>query len=139
MLSQSVALAIVTLLCIGTADFVRKIAMGRGEPAVYYLAAETLVLLLWLPVIAVVFRQKGFVSLRGGVLLAIASGTLLAVGLTCFFYALGSGQASIAVPIGRMGLAMTALLALVFLGEPPTPRKLLGIGCAGVAVWLLSR
>jgi len=139
MLSQSVLLAIVTLLCIGAADFVRKIAMSRGEPAVYYLAAETLVLLVWLPVVAILIRQGGTLSVRAGIPLAMMSGTLLTVGLTCFFYALGLGQASIAVPIGRMGLAMTALLALVFLGEPPTPRKLLGIGCAGVAVWLLSR
>ena len=138
MFSHAVTLAIVTLLCIGTADFVRKVAMGRGEPVAYYLGAETVVLLLWLPAIAFVTRQGTGLSLRG-VLLSLISGTLLAVGLTSFLLALGSGQASISVPIGRMGLAMTALLALVFLGEPPTPRKLMGIGCAGLAVWLLSR
>jgi len=138
MLSQAVILSIVTLLCIGTADFVRKIAMGGGEPPVYYLAAETLVLFLWLPLVAILVRHPGSLSLRG-VLLSVASGTLLVIGLTAFFFALGTGQASISVPIGRMGLAMTAVLALVFLGEPPTLRKLLGIGCAGLAVWLLSR
>ncbi len=138
MLSQAVILAIVTLLCIGTADFVRKIAMGGGESPVYYLAAETLILLLCLPLVAILVQHPGTLSLRG-VLLSVASGTLLVVGLTAFFFALGTGQASISVPIGRMGLAMTAVLAIVFLGEPPTPRKLLGIGCAGLAVWLLSR
>ena len=138
MLSHTVSLAIVALLCIGTGDFVRKLAMGRGEPPIYYLASETLVILLWLPLVAFLVSQGGTLSLRG-VFLSIVSGTLLAVGLTAFFFALSAGQASISVPIGRMGLAMTALLAIVFLGEPPTPRKLLGIGCAGLAVWLLSR
>lgn len=97
-------LAIVTLLCIGTADFVRKLAMGQGEPPVYYLASETFVLLLWLPVVALLIRQGGALSLRG-ILFSSISGTLLLVGLTAFFFALGSGQASISVPIGRMGLA----------------------------------
>jgi uncharacterized membrane protein len=138
MFSHAVTLAIVTLLCIGTADFVRKLAMDRSEPVAYYLGAESVVLLLWLPAIAFITRQGGALSLRG-LLFSLISGTLLAVGLTSFFLALGSVQASISVPIARMGLAMTALLALVFLGEPPTPRKLLGIGFAGLAVWLLSR
>jgi transporter family protein len=135
---QPVTLAIITLIVMGTVDVIRKIAMSRGEPVVYYLIAESIILLLWLPVVGRIVHQTGPLSLRGIVFSSI-SGTLLALGLTCFLYALGTGQASITAPIGRMGLALTALLAVVMLGEPPTLRTLFGIGFAALAVWLLSR
>ena len=138
MLVQPVTLAIVTLVSIGTVDFIRKVAMSRGESVVYYLLAETIVLVLWLPMVGLVLPHSGALSLRG-ILFSVVSGSLLALGLTCFLSALGTGEASVAVPIGRMGLAMTAALAILLLGEPPTLRKLLGISCAGLAVWFLSR
>lgn len=48
------------------------------------------------------------------------------------------GEASIVIPIVRMGFVITALCAFIFLSEPITLTKGLGLIAAIVAIFLLS-
>lgn len=48
------------------------------------------------------------------------------------------GQASILAPLTSLYVVVTVVLGMVFLREPPTLRKWVGIGLAVVAIYLLS-
>ncbi|PIR96049.1 MAG: hypothetical protein COT92_03180 [Candidatus Doudnabacteria bacterium CG10_big_fil_rev_8_21_14_0_10_42_18] len=62
----------------------------------------------------------------------------IATGLSWLFYykALQIGQASKVAPIDKLSVALTIILAFIFLGEKPTPGNLIGGGLvvAGVMV-----
>ena len=62
--------------------------------------------------------------------------------LLCAFllllHALAVGPASVLVPISQMGFIITAGLGVVLLGEPLTPRKLVGLAAAIAALAVLA-
>lgn len=59
----------------------------------------------------------------------------------CYFRALQSGDASAVSAVDRSSLALVALLAVLFLGERPSPRDWLGIALvtAGAALMAFKR
>jgi bacterial/archaeal transporter family protein len=67
----------------------------------------------------------------------------IATGLSWLFYykALQLGEASRVAPIDKLSVALTIILAFMFLGEKPTPGNLIGGGLvvAGVLVTTLVR
>jgi len=67
----------------------------------------------------------------------------VATGLSWLFYykALQLGEAARVAPIDKLSLALTILLAFVFLGEAPTLGKILGgsLVTAGVLVTVFVR
>jgi transporter family protein len=69
---------------------------------------------------------------------AYATGIALTVAVASLFRALSLGPASVVVPIYGMFIVGGAMLGMVFLGEPPNLRKLLGIGLAIVSVFLIA-
>jgi transporter family protein len=72
------------------------------------------------------------------VLFAYAAGLTLTGAVVGYFRALSTGPASVVVPIYGMFIAGGAILGIVFLNEPASPKKLLGLGLATVAVLLIS-
>lgn len=60
----------------------------------------------------------------------------IATGLSWLFYykALQLGEASKVAPIDKLSVGLTIILALLFLGEKPTPGNLLGGGLVVVGV-----
>jgi transporter family protein len=69
---------------------------------------------------------------------AYGTGIALTVAVTALFRALSLGPASIVVPIYGMFIVGGAVLGILFLNEPPNPRKLLGIGLAVVSIFLIA-
>ena len=69
---------------------------------------------------------------------AYATGIALTVAVVSLFRALSLGPASVVVPIYGMFIVGGALLGMLFLNEPPTLRKLVGIGLAAVSVFLIA-
>lgn len=67
-----------------------------------------------------------------------ATGIALTVAVTSLFRALSLGPASIVVPIYGMFIVGGAILGLLFLHEPVTFRKLLGIGLAVISIFLIA-
>jgi transporter family protein len=69
---------------------------------------------------------------------AIATGLAMAVGVSALFRGLSLGPASVVVPIYCMFSAGGALLGMIFLHEPVTLRRLLGLALAAVSVFLIA-
>jgi uncharacterized membrane protein len=71
--------------------------------------------------------------------LALGSGLAYGLALVFFFAALRRGPASVVVPLSGMYILVPAILGLVFLRERVTVPHILGLVCAGLAVFFLSR
>ena len=68
-----------------------------------------------------------------------ATGIALTVAVMSLFRALSLGPASTVVPIYGMFIVGGAVLGILFLHEPLTARKVVGIGLAAVSIFLLAR
>ncbi len=71
--------------------------------------------------------------------LAIGSGIAYGLALVFFFLALRRGPASVVVPLSGMYILVPAVLGFVFLKEHLSVAHGLGLACAALAVFLLSR
>jgi len=70
---------------------------------------------------------------------AYATGIALTVAVMSLFRALSLGPASIVVPIYGMFIVGGAVLGILFLHEPVTARKVVGIGLAVISIFLLAK
>lgn len=70
---------------------------------------------------------------------AYATGIALTVAVMSLFRALSLGPASIVVPIYGMFIVGGAVLGILFLHEPLTARKVVGIGLAVISIFLLAK
>ncbi|SFG08506.1 transporter family protein [Halopelagius inordinatus] len=66
------------------------------------------------------------------------AGICLTVGILAYYRALSMGPVSIVSPVFGMFLVLSSVIGIVFLNESLTARKMLGIGLALVAVYLVS-
>ena len=69
--------------------------------------------------------------------LALVAGGSGALGFLFFYRALARGPATAVIPIAALYVALAAVLAFVFLAEPVTVKKLVGLACAIAAMMLL--
>lgn len=76
---------------------------------------------------------------KPGALWSYATGAALIVAVASFFKALSLGPASEVVPIYGMFVVGGALLGIVFLSEPVTSRKLLGVAFAALSIYLIAK
>ena len=82
------------------------------------------------------FSRDNFGSTDG--LFALGTGVALVVAVVFYFLALSEGPASVVVPIYGMFIIGGAVLGLIFLHEPFTLRKALGIVLAAISVYLIA-
>jgi len=73
-----------------------------------------------------------------GVAFAVGAGALGAVLILTFYAMLRLSEASVAIPLSSLYIALTVLLAWLFLGEPLGLRKVLGVLCACLSLYLLA-
>lgn len=66
------------------------------------------------------------------------AGILLAIAIIAYYRALEAGPVTVVVPIFGMFIVFSSIVGFVFLDEPLTLRKGVGIGLAAVAVWLTA-
>ncbi|HEV7376700.1 MAG TPA: EamA family transporter [Pyrinomonadaceae bacterium] len=83
------------------------------------------------------WRDPATIPSRSGLFL-ILSGLATGASWVCYFRALKMGAASRVAPIDKLSVVLVALFAVVILGERPSAREWLGIGCIGAGVLLLS-
>ncbi len=128
--------AIFTLVLWGLWGYILKFAGMRLDwREVYFmssLASFTLALMFYL-------YSKGF-SLRLNIyaLYAALAGIMGGLGYLTFMVAVSRGKASIIIPLTALYPAITAILAVLFLGEKLKPTQLLGIILALIAGILVS-
>ena len=68
----------------------------------------------------------------------ILSGLATGASWLCYYRALQLGQASRVVPVDKLSVVVTLVLAWTLLGEPCMPRSLLGAALIGAGTLLLA-
>src|SRR3954470_2710762 len=130
----AVALALLSSICWGTADFLGGLTSKRVPvPAVLLLSQGPMVapLLVWA-------LASGEGPTARGVLLGALAGVAGAIALTAFYRGLSIGTMSIVAPISGAG-AIVPVLAGIIGGERPSALQAAGIAAAIVGVVLASR
>jgi bacterial/archaeal transporter family protein len=69
---------------------------------------------------------------------ALLSGALGALGTLFLYLTLRAAPASVVIPLSALYPVVTVVLAYIFLQEELSLTRLLGVGCALAAVWLLT-
>ena len=69
---------------------------------------------------------------------AYAAGICLTIGILAYYRALASGPVSVVVPIFGLFIVTSSIIGIAVLEEPLTARKVAGIGCAVLAVYLTA-
>jgi len=69
---------------------------------------------------------------------AVAAGVCLAAGILAYYRALSLGPVSVVTPVFGLFLVTSSIFGMAFLGESVTARKIAGIGCAVLAVYLVT-
>ena len=131
---MSVALALLSSLLWGTADFLGGTA-SRRLPVPSVLGVAQLIALLGLVPLAVV--TGGLDEPRDYVVPGIFAGISGLVGLAAFYRALAIGTMGIVAPIAALGVAVPVVAGLLQ-GESPSTLQLVGIAVAVAGVVLAS-
>ena len=126
--------ALVAMLCLGLADLAYKRGAAAGVQAHQFLMVQA-----WCFTPGVVLFGLVTGTLEPGIpmLWGMAAGLFAFVALYNFARSLMLGSVSLVAPIFRLSFTVTAVLAVLILGEPMTGYRLVGLVLALAAVWLL--
>ena len=115
-----------------------KLAM-RQFPAFTVMTVSVVIVFVIATIVTLVTGEWSVSSYTSrSALYMYAAGLTLTGAVVGYFRALATGPASIVVPIYGMFIVGGSVLGMLFLGEPVTVRKLLGIGLAAVSVVLIA-
>lgn len=136
--STGIFLALGAMLGWGVSSFFSKLASNRiGNSAVFWdvlaYAPITVLYCLFAFKIKTVFHADPI-----GIGWALLSGATGAAGIVLFYVTITKYNAAVAVPLTALYPALTAILAVMFLGEKLSAFNILGIVLAVAAVFLLS-
>lgn len=133
-----VLLALIVTIFMGVVDFLLKkaISVGVNFMALTFCVYLTAGILFGISCLV----KKIPLKLKKDLLLyPVLIGLLIFAGTYLALIALKSGDASVVMPIVRMGFVVTAICAFIFLREKITLQKGLGLLCAAVSLVLLSQ
>jgi uncharacterized membrane protein len=122
---------------VGTADLLLRRATLRGVRPASFMVVQS-----WFfgPTALTWALATGTFRWSRGILFGPLAGVLAFVATYAFLRSLQApgAQVSVNAAIYRLNLAVTAVLAIIILGEDVTAAKLAGLGLAIAAVWLLT-
>ncbi len=132
-----ILLALATMVLIGVSDFLLKKGIAAGIDinvlAFYFYLATGVFFAIFCAI-----KRKSLKINKTLFKYSLLIGLLLFVGTFSGLIALKSGNASVIIPIVRMGFVVTAICAFVFLKEKITFSKGLGLFFAALSLVLLS-
>jgi uncharacterized membrane protein len=133
-MTTGMAFALAAMLCFGVADLVYKRASATGVPAHHLMLVQA-----WCfgPSVTLYAWLTHTLAFEWSAIWGALAGLFAFVGFLNFARSLTTGSISAVVPIFRLNFALTAVLAICFLGESVSATKLAGLLAALVAVWLL--
>ena len=128
--------ALASLLCAGVNDLVFKKQATSGQGRGQYIAIVGMVWAVTFAAAAVFagHRQVTAAAVKWGLL----AGVFSVVGNYLLIAGLRHLDASVGATIYRLNLVLAALMAIFFLGEGLTWKKIIGLSLAGVAVLLFA-
>jgi uncharacterized membrane protein len=137
-MSHVILSAIAAMVLLGLADFFIKKGVDLGIDIRLFFFYSFLIAAI--PFGLMAFVQSGSLKLESSLLYySMIITVLLVVGTLVLLLALKKGEASIVVPIARLGFVVTAVCAFIFIGEQLTVTKGLGILFAIAGILLLSK
>jgi transporter family protein len=128
-------LSLIALVCWGAWGFLSKLVSKNAQPGAVAFWA-TLSSMLPITVFA---ASRGPGHWSRPVPLAVVAGLAAGVATVCFYLAIRRGPASVVMPLTGMYIVIPALLGFLLLREPLTLSHALGLACAGLAVFFLTR
>jgi transporter family protein len=126
--------ALAAMIILGLVDLVYKRGAAAGIAAHQFLMVQAW---CFTPAIVLYGLATGTLAPERGMAWGMGAGLFVFVALYNFARSLKGGSVSIVAPIFRLSFTVTALLAVLVLGEPVTPYTLAGLALALAAVWLL--
>ena len=141
--SLAVTLAVAALLLGAVADLLYRVAQQRGIDAPNFIFWQSTIFtaIIWAVAVSswVILGDDGPVDFihSSTWLYGVPAGVFGYLGLTLFVASLRTGDASVNAPIFRLNFVVTALGAIIILGESADPIKLGGILLAVLAVLVL--
>jgi drug/metabolite transporter (DMT)-like permease len=133
-MTSGIPYAIGALLSFGVSDLVYKAGARAGVPAHQFVLVQGW---CFAPLaIAWALATHGLI-LAPAILWGCAAGLFIYLAFYHFARALKDGPVTVMAPIFRLSFALTAALAVAFLGEPVTRLKIAGLILTAFAVWLL--
>jgi drug/metabolite transporter (DMT)-like permease len=133
-MNQAFVYAIVAMVCYGVSDFIYKQAATAGIRADHFLMAQGW---LFCPLVIVYALATHTLVLNPAALWGSLAGAFVFVGFFCFIRSLATGSVSTNASIFRLNFIVTVLLVVIWLGEPLTAAKIIGLALALLATWLL--
>jgi drug/metabolite transporter (DMT)-like permease len=127
--------ALLSAVLVGGADFLGGFVSRRAPSTVVVAAGQLLGLLVGIP-LALAWGSDGLAL--GDVLLSLASGLGIGVGLLCFYAAMAAGVVSLVAPITAVTGAVIPVGVGLARGERPEAVALTGIVLALAAVTVVS-
>jgi uncharacterized membrane protein len=133
-MNQAIVYALAAMACYGLSDFIYKRAAAEGIRADHFLMVQAWFFCPAVILYALVTRTlvPDWAAVWGSL-----AGAFVFIGFYFFVRSLAAGSLSTNASIFRLNFVVTAMLVIVFLGEPVTPAKLTGLALAMVATWLL--
>jgi transporter family protein len=121
-----------------------KLATRSGEVSSFYVLALAVLIVGSVTWSIAILRGdfSGFTVsdlARPSTMWSFATGIALVVAVASLFKALSLGPATEVVPIYGMFVVGGAILGIIFLNEPVTNRKLLGIAFAALSIYLIAK
>jgi transporter family protein len=122
------------------APLVRVATTGDPKIPSFVAALVTNVILIVITVGVVLYEGQPVLSTLGNprAPYLYVAGVFLAVGILAYYRALSLGPVSVVVPIFGTFLVISSVVGVVVLEESLTLRRAAGIGCAALAVYLVS-
>lgn len=126
--------ALAAMIFLGLVDLVYKRGAAAGVQAHQLLMVQAW---CFAPAVTLFGLATGTLAPEAALLWGMGAGLFVFVALYNFARSLQRGAVSTVAPIFRLSFTVTALLAVLVLGEPLTAYKSAGLALALVAVWLL--
>jgi uncharacterized membrane protein len=133
-MTPGLGFALGAMLCFGVSDLIYKRGATAGIKAGEFLMAQAWI---FCPGVTLYAVATGTLDLHLSALWGSLAGFFLFIALINFTQSLHGGAVSTNAPIFRLNFTLTAALAILLLGETLTIAKVVALGCALVAVWLL--
>ena len=133
-MTPSILYAVLAMACYGLSDFVYKQAAAAGMRADHFLMAQAWV---FCPTVIVYALATQTFVLTLAALWGSLAGLFYFIGFYFFVRSLAAGSVSTNSTIFRLNFIITVVLAIAVLGEPLTIAKIIGLGLALIATWLL--
>lgn len=126
--------ALGAMLCFGVSDILYKRAAATGVGSAQFVMLQAWV---FAPTINIYAWATGTLDVHWSAAWGSLAGIFSLIAFYNFARSLKDGAVSTNAPIFRLNFTLTALLAILLLGETFTLAKASALACALVAVWLL--